>query len=173
MKFINKIIKDLPIGASALVEERINHKDITLIVIKDRFKNLIDAPWVMELHFKGGVIRKRKTLVAHLLINIKDNLNEKFYPFHFNYFDENSLKLLYNLTKQKEIYIIISDENNNYISKTFNNKLGVFLKNYINSSINFGYKWSEVEYKKALMETIEAFQDIRQLWNKLGGEIYL
>lgn len=171
MKFINKIIEDLPLGASALIEERINHKDVTFIIIKDKFKSLMDAPWLMELHFKGGIIKKRKTLSAHLMIQVKDNFNERFYPFHFNYFDENSLKLLYNLIKQREIYIIISDSNNNYISKSLNNRLGIFFKKYIKSAIDFGYRWSEREYKKSLIEIIESFHDITELWDDLGEEI--
>lgn len=173
MKSVNRIIKDLPLGASALVEDRVNNKNITFIIIKDRFKNLMDAPWEMEFHFKGGIIKKRNTLSVHLMLQVKDNFNSKFYPFHFNYFDENSLKLLHNLTKQKEIYIIVSDGNNEYISRTFNNKLGLFLKKYIKASIGYGHRWSEAEYKKALIEIIDSFQDITELWHKLGEEVYM
>ncbi|MDU4890534.1 MAG: hypothetical protein E6344_10045 [Clostridium sp.] len=173
MKSINRIIKDLPLGASALVEERINHKNITFIIIKDRFKNFMDAPWTMEFHIKGGIIKKRNTLSAHLMVQVKDNFNEKFYPFHFNYFDSNSLKLLYNLIKQREVCIVVSDGNNEYISRSFSNNLGPFLKKYIRISIGCGHRWSENEYKRTLMETIETFQDITELWDSLGEEVYM
>lgn len=173
MNSITKIIKDLPLGASALVEERINHKNITFIIIKDKFKNFMDSPWLMEFHFKGGIIKKRDTLSAHLMIQVKDNFNDKYYPFHFNYFDESSLKLLHNLIKQREIRIVVSDGNNEYISRAFNNNLGPFLKRYIKVSIRCGHRWSQEEYKKALMETIESFQDIIELWDKLGEEVHM
>lgn len=173
VKSINRIIKDLPIGASALIEERVNKKNVTVIIIKDRFKNFMNAPWEMEFHFKGGIIKKRKTLSAHLMINVKDNFNEKFYPFHFNYFDEGSLKLLYNLTKQRELYIVISNENNEIISRGYDNRLGPFLKKYIKYSIGAGYEWSKEDYKRALIDTIESFNDITDLWDNLGEEVYM
>lgn len=173
MKSINRIIEDLPLGASALVEERINNKNITFIIIKDRFKNFMEAPWDMEFNFKGGVIKKRKTLSVHLILQVKDSFNHKLYPFHFNYFDENSLKLLHNLTKQKEVFVVVSNGSNECITRTFNNGLGPFLKNYIKASIGFGYRWSNAEYKKAIVETIESFQDITELWDKLGEIVHM
>ncbi len=173
MKSISRIIKDLPFGASALVEERINHKNTTIIIIKDKFKGFMNAPWEMEFHFKGGVVRSRKILSAHIIIEVKDNFNDKYYPFHFDYYEESSLKLLYNLTKQREIYIIVSDGSDEYISKSFNNNLGPFLKKYVKDCINYGYRWNNEEYKQSLVAVIESFQDIRDFWDRLGNEVHM
>lgn len=173
MRFIDKIIKDLPLGASALVEDRVNHKNVTIIVIKDRFKNFMEAPWEMEVHFKGGLIKSKKILSAHIMLKVIDNFNEKYYPFHFNYFDENSLKLLHNLTKQSEICVIISDGNNEYMSKSFDNNLRPFLRKYMKETIGCGYQWNNEEYRKSLSNIIKSFQDIKDLWNKLGKEVYM
>lgn len=173
MESINRIIKDLPLGSSALIEERINHKNITIIVIKDKFKSFINNPWDMDIRFKGGVVKNKNILSAHILIRLKDNFNEKYYPFHFNYFDKNSLKLLHNLTKQNEIYIIISNDEGEYISKSLNNNLKPFLKKYMKRTIQCGNCWNSYEYKNSIIEFIKSFHDIKELWNRMGDEIYM
>lgn len=173
VKCLNRITKDLPLNASALIEERFNHKNNTIIFIKDSFRKFIYDPIEIEINFKGGIIKNRNTVSAHLIFQVRDNFNEKYYPFHFNYFNENSLKLLYNLTKQKEVYIVFGDEENKYMPIAFHNNIGVFLKKYIKTSIEYGYRWSDNEYKESLIEVIESFKDIRDLWDRLGDEVYM
>lgn len=173
MESINKIIKDLPLGSSTLIEERINHKNTTIIVIKDKFKGSIDNPWDIDIKFKGGIVKNKNILSAHILIRFKDNFNEKYYPFHFNYFDENSLKLLHNLTKQKEIYIVISDIYGQYIYETLNNNIKPFLKKYMKKTIRCGKFWNNNEYKNSITDFIKSFHDINELWDSMGDEIYM
>ncbi len=171
MRAIEDVLKDLPLGVSALAEQLIDSKQVTCIIIKDDFKHFLYLTNAMEFYFKGACIKSNKVISGHLIVKLKDALRERHYPFHFNYYDEKVLSLIVKLSYQKKLYLVISNKYNEYKIVCFKNNLRKFFKKYMINCISCGYKWDDEDYKKSIDKLICSFPDINHIWDKLGGEI--
>lgn len=171
MRAIEDVLNDLPTGVSALVEQQIDNKRLTYMIIKDDFKHFLYLTNVMEFHFKSACIKSNKVISGHLIIKLKDDIAEKCYPFHFNYYDEKILSLIINLSHQRKLYLVIGNKYGEYKIVCFRNNLKKFFKKYIMNCISCGYRWTDEEYKGSIDKLISSFPDINYIWDKLGGEI--
>ena len=171
MRAIEDVLNDLPLGVSALAEQQVDNRRLTYIIIKDNFNNFLYSPNVIKFNFKSAYIKSNKVISGHLIIKLKDDISEKHYPFHFNYYDEKTLSLIINLSHQRKVCIILANKYNEYKVVCFRNNLKKFFKRYIFNCILCGYRWNDEEYKISINKLISSFSNINELWNKLGGEI--
>jgi len=168
---VEDMLKDLPLGVSALTEQKVHNKKLTCIIIKDDFKDFIYLPNSMEFNFKSAYVKSNKVISGHLIIRMKDDIKEKYYPFHFNYYDEKTLSLIINLSHQRKLYLILGNKYNEYKIVCFRNSLKSFFRRYIINCINYGYRWSDEDYKESICNLVSSFPSIDDLWKRLGGQI--
>jgi len=171
VRAIEDVLKDLPLGVSALTERKVENRQVTYIIIKDDFKDFLYLPNSMNFNFKSAYVKSNKVISGHLIIKMKDDIKEKYYPFHFNYYNEKTLSLIINLSRQSKIYLILGNKYNEYKVVCFRNSLKSFFRRYIINCISYGYRWNDKDYKESIYNLVSSFPSIDDLWDQLGGEI--
>ncbi|MEG1255477.1 hypothetical protein [Clostridium sp.] len=171
MGYIEDTIVKLPLGVSALIEKQIKNKHITLVVIKDDFKDFIYELNENQFEFKAAIVKSNNIISGHIILGIEDNLDKKYYPFHFNYYNKDSLALSVNLGRQKKICVILINKNNQYKEIIFQNNLKLFFRKYLRNCITHNYKWNEEEYKGSIVKMVASFPTMKSLWNSMGESV--
>jgi hypothetical protein len=171
VRAIEDVLKNLPLGVSALAEEKVNNRRLTYIIIKDDFKDFIYLHNDMKFNFKSAYVKSNKVISCHLIIEIKDYIREKHYPFHFNYYNESTLSLIINLSHQRKVYLILANKYNEYKMIYLRNNLKKFFRKYMINCIRHGYQWNDEEYKESIYKLVSSFPNTSDLWDKLGEEI--
>lgn len=173
MESIDNVIMELPLGVSALVERQVNGRTTTVMIIKDDFREFIYTLNENQFHCKGALIKNNNIISGHMILAIEDEFDRRLYPFHFNYCSRDSLRLILNLSRQKRIYLMLCNKDNEYKYTCFKNTIKPFLRKYLSSCIKNGYQWSEEEYKTSIVKVISSFTDISNMWEKCGEEVYM
>ncbi len=173
MKSIEKVIKGLPLGVSALMEKVIKNRHLTLIIIKDDFDESVFSSKSTKLQCKSARIKCKGVISAHMVIKLETNFNTEYYLFHFNYYNSDSLKLAVNLGSQNEMYIILCNRYNEYKVVNLYNNVKEFFKKYLFSCINYGYQWSEKEYNDSIINFVGSFPNLSDLWDEMGNDTTL
>lgn len=172
MKSLEEIIINLPSNSSTLIENKIKLSSNTLIVIKDDFRVLKTQVVNPHVAIRGAFLKSGKVLAQYIVVNLREKGFNSYYKFWFDYNDSKCLKLLLNLVKQKYIYIILCDNNNNLVKEiSLENTMKPFFKEYIERCLKTDCKWSKKQYRKMLEELSDKFIDDYYLWRELGEDI--
>ena len=167
---LEKVIKSLPTGSTALVENFNDKNKKVCLVIKDRFNNFSEE---LLLQCKGAEIKKGNVVLGYIMFRVFDRYKNRYYPFVLNYCNENSLKFILELSRQKRLYIIFCDEDGVYIENTLSNNLRRFMKKYIKNSIKQGYIWTDEEISECIKMMMESYERYEEIWNNIGEKIDL
>lgn len=173
MRSLEDLIIDLPANSSTLVEHRIKLSTVTLIVVKDDFRVLKTQIINPRVAIRGAFLKSKAVLAQYIVVNLREKGFNNYYKFWFDYNDEKCLKLLLNLIKQKYIYIILCDNNNNNLVKeiTLNNTMKSFFKQYIERCLKSECNWNKKQYAQMLQVLNNKFIDDYYLWRELGEDI--
>ncbi|MPM31044.1 hypothetical protein SDC9_77597 [bioreactor metagenome] len=172
MRSLEDLIIDLPANSSTLVEHRIKLSTVTLIVVKDDFRVLKTQIINPRVAIRGAFLKSKDVLAQYIVVNLREKGFNNYYKFWFDYNDEKCLKLLLNLIKQKYIYIILCDNNNNLVKEiTLNNTMKNFFKQYIERCLKSECKWNKKQYAQMLQVLNNKFTDDYYLWRELGEDI--
>ncbi len=172
MRSLEDLIIDLPANSSTLVEHRIKLSTVTLIVVKDDFRVLKTQIINPRVAIRGAFLKCKDVLAQYIVVNLREKGFNNYYKFWFDYNDEKCLKLLLNLIKQKYIYIILCDNNNNLVKEiTLNNTMKYFFKQYIERCLKSECNWNKKQYEQMLQVLNNKFIDDYYLWRELGEDI--
>ncbi|MBS5823519.1 MAG: hypothetical protein KID00_06605 [Clostridium argentinense] len=167
-----KTIKTLPEDSVSLIEDRKLIKGITLIVIKDCTSVIEEYSEHPTIAFRGAFINNNKVKSLYLLIKIKGTHKDGYYTVWFNYNDAYSLKIMINLVKQKNIFIVLAD-NDNTIQKTvtLENTLKEFFKEYLDRCSSVKCRWTKRDFEIFIGSVRKKYPNNLILWEKLGCDI--
>lgn len=171
--FLEKVIDSLSLGSTIMLNRKINKKDIVFFIIKDEFDDFFYSSDDMFFQFRGGVITYDKIVINNLMIKIFNGHHDEYYSLFFDYFNEQSLRLIVNFIKQKEIYLILANELGECKEIRFKNELQQYFKRYIKKVLKCGYIWNEESYNLALNKIVSRIENNEGLWVKLGDTIEL
>jgi len=172
VRSLEDLIIDLPANSSTLVEHRIKLSTVTLIVVKDDFRVLKTQIINPRVAIRGAFLKSKAVLAQYIVVNLREKGFNNYYKFWFDYNDEKCLKLLLNLIKQKYIYIILCDNNNNLVKEiTLNNTMKSFFKQYIERCLKSECNWNKKQYAQMLQVLNNKFIDDYYLWRELGEDI--
>lgn len=170
--YLQEAILKLPSNSSTLVEHRVKITNYTLMVIKDDFSMLKNESTDPRLSIRGAFIRDSLVLGQYIMINIRTKYFAGFYKFYFDYNNSKSLRLLLNLIKQKNLFIILCDNNNEFFQEIIlDNKMKLFFKEYIEKCLKLDCKWHYKDYNNMLKKIENKYFDDYYLWKQLGQDI--
>lgn len=167
------VISDISIGSAAIVQKKINNKELSFIIIRDSMKRMFLSYYDIKLECKCALISCLNVISSHIVIRVSGSDYDDYYPIYFNYFNEECLKIILTLMKQKKIYIILCDENDECIEMVYHNEMKKFFKKYINRVISSGCQWTSEQYESSIQEISRHYRDTEEFWDCLGGSIEL
>lgn len=161
-------IKTLPENSVSLVEERKLVKGFTLIIIKDCISAIEDYTEYSTITFRGAFISNKRVKSLYFLIKINGIHKDGYYAVWFNYNDAYSLKVMINLSKQKNLFIVLVD-NDNTIQKTvtLKNTFKDFFKEYMNRCSDRKCKWTTRDFEIFINSVKKQYPSNIMLWDKL------
>lgn len=172
MRSLEDIIIKLPSNSSTLIEHRIKLNSVTLMVIKDDF-NMIKAETINpKIAIRGAFIKNNGILAQYIMVSVREKAFSNYYRFYFDYNDKRSLKLLLNLVKQKNIYIVLCHNNCEFIKEvSLENTMKNFFKDYVERCLKMTCKWKSKDLKKIFEKMNDTYSEDQALWRDLGTDI--
>ena len=172
MRSLEDVIIKLPSNSSTLIEHRIKLNSTTLMVIKDDFKMIKTETANPKIAIRGAFIKSSGILAQYIMVSVREKAFSNYYRFCFDYNNEKSLKLLLNLVKQKNIYIVLCNNDCEFVKEILlENTMKNFFKQYVERCLKMTCKWKTKEFKKIFDKLNDTYGDEQSLWRDLGTDI--